>query len=120
VDIRAPVTNLSGALAPLPGAFVSAAALLPARCAVRLSGGKASSLVVGGRDGLPFDPGGLLSSPLTLDERVAATTVTGEQRRQRPPTRFALLEDEDKVFPRLPGGTQPGGAWVALDRRCSR
>ena len=33
VDIQAPVTTLSGTLAPLPQAFVNVAALLPARCA---------------------------------------------------------------------------------------
>jgi filamentous hemagglutinin family protein len=121
VDIRAPITSLSGVLAPLPAAFVSAAALLPARCAVRLSEGKASSLVVGGRDGLPFDPGGLLPSPLTLDERLMSVpTVTEEPQRQKPTTSFALLADEDKVFPRMQGWDWQGSAWAALDWRCSR
>jgi hypothetical protein len=121
VDIRAPITNLSGVLAPLPAAFVSAAALLPARCAVRLSEGKASSLVVGGRDGLPFDPGGLLPSPLTLDERLMSVpTVTEEPRRQKPTASFALLADEDKVFPRMRGWDWQGSARAALDWRCSK
>jgi hypothetical protein len=75
VDIRAPVTSLSEAVAPLPQAFVSAAALLPARCAARLSGGRYSSLVVGGSDGLPLDPSGVLPSPLTLDESVGDPAV---------------------------------------------
>jgi filamentous hemagglutinin family protein len=56
VDIQAPVTSLSGALAPLPQAFVDVATLLPVRCEVRLSGSKASSLVLGGREGLPPRP----------------------------------------------------------------
>jgi large exoprotein involved in heme utilization and adhesion len=102
VDIQAPVTTLSGTLAPLPQAFVNVAALLPARCAARLSGGQASSLVLGGRDGLPLDPGGLLPSPLTLDERLTAgPAVIGTSPRQQSTPRFALLAGRDKAFPRL-------------------
>jgi len=48
----------------------------------RFAGGKTSSLVVGGRDGLPPQPGDLLPSPLYLasDANTAApgaTTMTG-------------------------------------------
>ena len=67
VDIQAPVTNLSGTLAPLPGEIVQAAEMLQARCAARLTGGTASSFVVAGRDGLPLEPGGLLPSLLSVD-----------------------------------------------------
>jgi filamentous hemagglutinin family protein len=67
VDIQAPVTNLSGTLAPLPAEIVQAAALLQARCAARLAGGTSSSFVVAGRDGLPLEPGGMLSSPLYVE-----------------------------------------------------
>jgi hypothetical protein len=93
-----------GAIAPLPQAFVNVATLLPARCAARFSGGKASSLVVGGRDGLPADPSGVLPSPPTLEERlVADPTPTGAP--QRPPSaaRFALLAGHEKGLPRLAG-----------------
>jgi large exoprotein involved in heme utilization and adhesion len=104
VDIQAPVTSLSGTLAPLPQAFVNVAALLPARCAARLSGGQASSLVLGGRDGLPVEPGGVLPSPLMLDERlVADPALTGEPHRQKSAARFALLADAEKAWPRLRG-----------------
>jgi len=106
VDIRAPVTSLSGALAPLPQAFVDVAALLPARCAPRLAGGKFSSLVLGGREGLPPTPDGVLPSPLTLDDR------------QTPPARGALLAVADKVFPRMRATHLPDGAVAALDRGC--
>ena len=64
VDIRAPVTQISGSLAPLSKEFLSAAALLHERCADRIGGGRLSSLVVGGSDGLPLEPGGPLPSPL--------------------------------------------------------
>jgi large exoprotein involved in heme utilization and adhesion len=102
VDIRAAVTSLSGALSPLPQAFVSVAELLPSRCTARLAGGIYSSLVLGGRDGLPLDPGGLLPSPLTLDTEVEADpTGTGGTRLQTPTSRFALLTIDDKLFPRM-------------------
>jgi filamentous hemagglutinin family protein len=102
VNIQAPVTSLSGTLAPLPQAVVSAAALLPARCAARLSGGRYSSLVLGGRDGLPAEPSGVLPSPLALDERlVADPAVTGAPHRQKSAARFALLPGHEKGLPRL-------------------
>jgi large exoprotein involved in heme utilization and adhesion len=64
VSIQAPVTSLSGTLAPLPGEIVQATELLQARCAARIAGGTSGSFVVAGRDGLPPEPGGLLPSPL--------------------------------------------------------
>jgi filamentous hemagglutinin family protein len=114
IDIQAPVTALSGALAPLPQAFVQVAALLPARCAARFRGGHTSSLVLGGRDGLPDDPSGVLPSPLVLEERlVADSALTGVRPLPLSPARFALLTGPEKRFPRLPGtpahGTLPGG-----------
>jgi filamentous hemagglutinin family protein len=109
VDIRAPVTSLSGAVAPLPQAFVSAAALLPAQCAARLSGGRYSSLILGGRDGLPLDPSGVLPSPLILDESVGDPAVDGTPHQHKPPAKFALLAVAEKVFPRLHGGNAAWG-----------
>jgi hypothetical protein len=86
----------------LPQAFVHVAALLPARCAARAQDGRYSSLVLGGRGGLPPDPGGVLPSPLVLDARlVADLAVTGTPQRQTSAARFAFLADEDKALPRL-------------------
>jgi large exoprotein involved in heme utilization and adhesion len=102
VDVQALVTTLSGGLAPLPQAFVDVATLLPVRCAARWGGGKASSLVQDGRDGLPLDPSGVLPSPLMLDERLAADPVVLGAGPQSPSTaRFAVLADQEKAFPRL-------------------
>ena len=102
VDIRAPVTTLSGTLAPLPQAFVNVVALLPARCAARLSGGKYSSLVLGGRDALPADPSGVLPSPLALEERlVADPVVIGAPHEQTSAAKFALLTGQEKTLPRI-------------------
>ena len=68
VNIQAPVTSISGAVAPLPQTFAQTAELLRSRCAQRLREGTVSRFVVGGRDGVPLEPGDLLLSPL---ERVA-------------------------------------------------
>jgi hypothetical protein len=64
VDIRAPITSISGTLAPMQGNFLSAEALLRDRCAARVRGEKYSSFVVSGRDGLPIRPGNVLPSPI--------------------------------------------------------
>jgi hypothetical protein len=52
----APIQNVSGVMKPLPAEFSSADTLLRERCLARLKGGKYSSFVVGGRDGLPVEP----------------------------------------------------------------
>jgi len=64
VNIRAPVKEITGSFAPLPKDFLSGLALLREPCMARIQGGKYSSFVVGGRDGLPLEPGGLLPSPI--------------------------------------------------------
>ncbi len=67
INIQASITDVSGTLARLPEAVLQAAALLRASCAARLAGGKSSSLVLAGREGLPLEPGSLLPSPLVLE-----------------------------------------------------
>jgi filamentous hemagglutinin family protein len=64
VDIRAPITELSGTLVPLGEDFISAFELLREPCMARIRGGKYSSFIVSGRDGLPIEPGHLLPSPM--------------------------------------------------------
>ncbi len=64
VDIRATVKNISASIGPLKEDYSSAQSLLLEPCAVRMSDGKKSSLIVAGRDGLPARPGDLLPSPL--------------------------------------------------------
>jgi large exoprotein involved in heme utilization and adhesion len=72
IAIEATVSDVSGSLTQLPTSPLEAAALMRASCAARLAGGKASSLVVAGREGLPLDPSGLLPSPLVEEPPVAA------------------------------------------------
>lgn len=121
VDIRAPATSVTGSLIPLPQDFLQVAALLPEPCAARVQSGKSSSLVLRGRDGVPLEPGGLLPSPLHMDERLmAGPAVRGEQARQRTTARLALLDINDKVLPRMGFMHQPGLSRTALDLGCSK
>jgi large exoprotein involved in heme utilization and adhesion len=78
IAIEATVTDVSGSLTQLPTSPLEAAALLRASCGARLAGGKASSLVVAGREGLPLDPSGLLPSPLLLEAPLAALSPSEE------------------------------------------
>jgi large exoprotein involved in heme utilization and adhesion len=64
IDIQAAIIDVSSDIAQLPEAPLQATELLRATCAARLAAGKSSSLVLGGRGGLPLEPGGLLPSPL--------------------------------------------------------
>jgi len=65
VTIQSPTSNLSGSLGPLTSKPSQTQALLTQRCAA-LASGQASSFVVAGREQLPADPGGWLSSPLAF------------------------------------------------------
>ncbi len=62
VDIRAAISDVSGILTPLPKEFLDATTFLREACETRVRAGKQSSLVVRGRDGIPFEPGGFMSS----------------------------------------------------------
>jgi len=64
VAIQAPVQSITGALAPLPQAFARTTELLRNRCATRAREGTASRFVLGGRDGVPLEPGSWLPSAL--------------------------------------------------------
>jgi filamentous hemagglutinin family protein len=77
VDIRAPVTSISGAVAPPSPSFAQAGELLRNRCAERLREGTVSRFVVGGRDGVPLEPGQLLLSPLELGDQGIDSRVEG-------------------------------------------
>jgi filamentous hemagglutinin family protein len=65
VTIQSPTSNLSGSLGPLTSKPSQAQSLLTQRCAA-LANGQASSFVVAGREQLPADPGGWLTSQLAF------------------------------------------------------
>ena len=67
INIQARFTDLSGNITQLPETVLQAASLLRAACAARLSAGKASSLVVSGREGVPLEPGSVMPSPLIAE-----------------------------------------------------
>jgi hypothetical protein len=81
INIEATFTNVVGSVTQLPSTPLQATELLRAACAARFAGGKTSSLVVGGRDGLPPQPGDLLPSPLYVandtNTAVTGTKTTG-------------------------------------------
>jgi filamentous hemagglutinin family protein len=87
VAIQAPVTSISGAVAPLPQTFAQTAELLRSRCVERLREGTVSRLVMGGRDGVPLEPGSLLLSPLeqVVEERGIQEGEQGSQNPAAPP-----------------------------------
>jgi large exoprotein involved in heme utilization and adhesion len=65
IVIQSPVSPASGKLNPLGQKPLVATSLLSQRCAA-VAGGSISSFTVAGRDSLPAEPGGWLSSPLAL------------------------------------------------------
>ena len=65
VNIQSPLSMLSGTLATLPQRPLQVQHLLQQRCAAQ-GNGQLSSLVVAGRDTLPYEPGGWLMSSLAL------------------------------------------------------
>ena len=66
VTIQSPISNLSGTVKQLPSKPRETQALLQNRCAA-LAGGEQSTFILAGRDTLPSEPGGWLSSPLSMD-----------------------------------------------------
>ena len=77
VTIQSPTSNLSGSLGPLTSKPSQVQTLLTQRSAA-LANGQTSSFVVTGREHLPADPGGWLSSPFaftTLGESFDASNT---------------------------------------------
>jgi hypothetical protein len=65
IVIQSPVSPASGKIVPLGQKPLLPTSLLSQRCAA-LAGGNISSFTVAGRDALPAEPGGWVSSPLVL------------------------------------------------------
>jgi large exoprotein involved in heme utilization and adhesion len=88
VAIQSPIAPAGGKIFPLPQKPLIPTALLSQRCAA-LAGGNISSFTVAGRDSLPAEPGGWLSSPLALataelDGRPATETSQSEPTQETP------------------------------------
>ena len=84
ITIQSPIAPASGRILPLPQKPLIATTLLSQRCAA-LAGGNYSSFTVAGRDSLPAEPSGWLSSPLALATLSAGTEreVRGEGQGER-------------------------------------
>jgi filamentous hemagglutinin family protein len=91
INIQATFTDVTGEVAQLPETPLRATELLRAACAARFAGGKASSLVLGGRDGVPIQPGGLLPSPLYLANEAGTPSTGARISANDLPVRFSLL-----------------------------
>lgn len=77
VNIQSPISQAGGKLSPLPNNSLINAALLTQRCAA-IAQGNVSSFTVAGRDALPIEPGGWLTSPLaSLSPESGATVHQG-------------------------------------------
>jgi filamentous hemagglutinin family protein len=99
VDIKAPISNISGSLTPSEKNYLSAASLLRQPCAARVSGGKYSSFVVGGRDGLPLEPGSFMPSPLYISKEAEdEPSLTGVNPEDMPLIRDSFFESDDKTI----------------------
>src|SRR5262249_48369253 len=64
-------------------AFARAGELLRDRCGERVRGGTVSRFVLGGRDGVPLEPGSLLLSPLVRAEQPAPVRLIDTVKGQR-------------------------------------
>jgi filamentous hemagglutinin family protein len=95
VVIEATFTNVNGSFAQLPSTPLQATELLRASCAARFTGGKASSLVLGGRDGLPLQPGDLLPSPLYV---TGPSSGDNKLIAEETPLRFTLLDSKNRLL----------------------
>ncbi len=91
INIQATFTDVTGEVTQLPETPLRATELLRAACAARFVGGKASSLVLGGRDGVPIQPGGLLPSPLYLANEAGTPSTGARISANDLPVRFSLL-----------------------------
>jgi filamentous hemagglutinin family protein len=101
IDIQATVTDVSSTVSQLPEAPLRATELLRASCAARFAGGKASSLVLAGRDGLPIQPGGLLPSPLYLANEAGTPSMrTTANDLRAPSTLLGPVDSDNRLLAR--------------------
>jgi large exoprotein involved in heme utilization and adhesion len=97
INIEATVTDVSGTVAQLPEAPLQATELLRAACAARFAGGKASSLVLAGRDGVPLQPGNLLPSPAYMANKTSSTASISSSEVFALPDQFSLLGSSKSI-----------------------
>jgi hypothetical protein len=100
INIEATFTNVTSEVVQLPETPLRATELLRAACAARFVGGKTSSLVLAGRDGVPPQPGGLLPSPLYLASKSNSPSTISSSTGLSLPMGFSLLGSSDRFLNR--------------------
>ena len=112
VTIQSPTANLSGAVGQLVSKTTPPQVLLLNRCVAKAST-QQSTFILAGRDALPSDPSGWLSSPVAIEhwtgEDVEEHASGLMVRRMRPNHSPAMIASTDKgQILSLRGLTQPG------------
>jgi hypothetical protein len=121
INIRAPVQNISGVVAPLSQNFVPTTVLLSDQCVARLRAGTVSSLVTRGPEGLPASPEGLL--PGRYYEASPASLATTPSQLSRPETKtssMARLDIHNAGQLRLQHTPVPGSRPGTWQLQCPR
>lgn len=93
VTIQSPTSNLSGTVGQLASKTSPPQILLQNRC-VALAGGEQSTFILAGRDTLPSEPGGWLSSPVGIDHWTGEGTedhASGLLVQRKPPSGSPVL-----------------------------
>ncbi|HKC93075.1 MAG TPA: hypothetical protein VKB81_03540, partial [Nitrospira sp.] len=112
ISIQSPIAPAGGKIFPLPQKPLIATTLLSQRCAA-LAGGNLSSFTVAGRDSLPAEPAGWLSSPLALAMSESGSSEIGPPTSQSEPVGDMPLISLRRIAP--PGfltqsvGVETGG-----------
>ena len=120
VNMEAVVTNLSGIVTPRPQNFASATLVLRNPYAARLREGKASSLVVAGRDGIPGEPEGGLPSPLLqASQEMAAIPLTSSTSVTTPSVPVSLLSIDNHGQLQLRSGQRQGLLHAVRELDCA-
>jgi filamentous hemagglutinin family protein len=76
ISIQSPISPASGKINPIGHRPLIPTSMVSQRCAA-LAGGNASSFTVAGRDSVPPEPGGWLSSPLALVDGLGQPSISG-------------------------------------------
>ena len=103
VTIQSPTSNLSGTVGQLASKTNPPQVLLQNRC-IALAGGEESTFLLAGRDTLPSEPGGWLSSPVAMEhwtgeeteEHVSRLMVQNRGWNRQPP--LVMSKDETTVL----------------------
>jgi len=112
VTIQSPTSNLSGAVGQLTAKTSPPQVLLQNRCVAKTSS-EQSSFILAGRDALPADPGGWLSSPVAIEhwtgedvEEHASELMVRRTRPNQSPALLASMNEGGTLS--LRGLTPPG------------